>query len=176
MNRMRIVFASTLVFGLLTATSIHARAEDGKCERGGEHSGRGGGVSGEMHGQRGFLGDRSRWRQQWMQEHKKILQSLREMDRTLDQKLRAMNQAEGKDKINAMAATINELVKQRENIDKHIEQMMQRNMARLENRPGTGRFGMRHGGMGQGGMGRSEGSGHDQGSGHSDQWKAPERD
>jgi len=75
-------------------------------------------------------------RERWMAEHKKVIGALHKLDAELNKKVEAMNEAQGPEKVDAMAATINELVKQRETIDKHIERMAQMAMARMERRQG----------------------------------------
>ncbi len=108
-------------------------------------------------------------RQRWMREHQKVLQELKKMDAELDKKAAAMNQAQGDEKVAAMQAAINELIKQRETIDRHIERLAERGYARMQARQERmGRPGSAQGGMsaedeegsagassGQGGMGNS---------------------
>ncbi len=50
---------------------------------------------------------------EWQAKHEKMAAEMKAMDARLDEKLAAMNAAQGDQKIEAMAAVINELVSQR---------------------------------------------------------------
>ncbi len=91
-------------------------------------------------------------RQRFRQEHKKVIDALHKMDAELNKKVQAMNEAQGPDKVDAMAAAINELVRQREVMDRHVERLAQMGMARMERRQGMTMGGQGMGGMGEGGM------------------------
>ena len=58
-------------------------------------------------------GTESKMDQDWQAKHDKMVAEMKAMDTRLEEKLAAMNAAEGDQKIEAMAAVINELVAQR---------------------------------------------------------------
>ena len=58
-------------------------------------------------------GTESKMDQDWQAKHEKMVAEMKAMDTRLQEKLAAMNAAKGDQKIEAMAAVINELVSQR---------------------------------------------------------------
>ena len=58
-------------------------------------------------------GPESKMDKDWQAKHDKMVAEMKAMDTRLDEKLAAMNAAKGDQKIEAMAAVINELVSQR---------------------------------------------------------------
>ncbi len=96
------------------------------------------GMQGMMHG--GMMGSMAEHHEQangphqWamMRQHRReMLAKLRSMESNLDQKLDAMNEATGREKLADMAAVLNELVHQRDEIINHITHMM----GRMERHP-----------------------------------------
>jgi hypothetical protein len=58
-------------------------------------------------------GTESKMDQDWQAKHEKMVAEMKAMDTRLEEKLAAMNAAKGDQKVEAMAAVINELVSQR---------------------------------------------------------------
>jgi len=84
-----------------------------------------------------------------MANREKILAKLRKMEATLDQKVDQMNEAQGREKLQAMANVIDELVKQRDQVFNHIENILSRRQpARRPGMMGGSEYGM--GGFGHG--------------------------
>jgi hypothetical protein len=61
----------------------------------------------------------------WQAKHEKMMAEMKAMDSSLDEKLVAMNAAKGDQKVEAMAAVINELVSQRKEIRANFGPMHQ---------------------------------------------------
>lgn len=74
--------------------------------------------------------------EQMMAEHQKMMQEMQNMDAELDRKVAVMNKAQGNAKVEAMAAVINELVKER--------QMMRQRMTTMQEHMGSHMPGMMH--------------------------------
>jgi hypothetical protein len=60
---------------------------------------------------------------EWQAKHEKMVAEMNAMDTRLDEKLAAMNAAKGDQKIEAMAAVINELVSQRKAMEESFNPM-----------------------------------------------------
>ncbi len=93
------------------------------------------------------------WRKEMMQERQKTLAELKALDATLDKDVARMNQAQGSAKTDAMAAVINDLVKEHNVIRDRMTEMHQRMMSHMQQRQQT------MGGAEQSGGGSSSGSG-----------------
>lgn len=90
-----------------------------------------------------------------MARHERIIPQLKKMEARLDKKVARMNEATGKEKIQAMSSAVNELVKQRDQLFNHIANARAGMMSHMrEHRPqmrgamGGSKYGM--GGSGYG--------------------------
>ena len=68
-------------------------------------------------------GPESKMDKDWQAKHEKMLAEMKAMDTRLDEKLAAMNAAKGDQKLEAMAAVINELVSQRKEMRENFGPM-----------------------------------------------------
>jgi NADH dehydrogenase/NADH:ubiquinone oxidoreductase subunit G len=75
-------------------------------------------------------------------KHQQMMEEMKKMNETLQQKVDAMNAATGEQKVNAMADVINELVKERKAMYEHMAEM-HKNMG---NHMMMGHMGGMHGG------------------------------
>jgi hypothetical protein len=114
------------ITGLLGATILFAQP--------GPHS-RGGGQADQYGG--GMNTNRMERRKEMMAEHQKMMAEMKRMDAELDQKVAEMNQAQGSAKLDAMAAAINDLVKERKLMHEHMAQMLGRRMSHMHPGPGA---------------------------------------
>lgn len=67
-----------------------------------------------------------------MAEHQKMMSELKARDAELKEKVEAMNEAEGQEKVNAMSEVINELVEERQQMRDHMATMRQRMMSHMQ--------------------------------------------
>lgn len=73
-------------------------------------------------------------REQMRQRMQKMQQETKQMDQRLADKVAAMNKAQGQEKIDAMAAVIDELVQQRQTMDAQRTDMMDRMLEHMQAR------------------------------------------
>ncbi len=74
------------------------------------------------------------WRKTMREEHQKTMAELKSMDATLDKDVARMNQAQGSAKTDAMAAVINDLVKEHDLIRDRMAAMHQQMSSRRQHR------------------------------------------
>ena len=113
------VLAAALAAGLTTTAVVaqQSQAQPGTQEK----AGRKGMMSGNM-------ADRCK---QMMSMHSQMMADLKAMEATLDQKVAAMNAAQGTAKVDAMAAVINEMAAQRKQMVAKMSGMQSRMMAHM---------------------------------------------
>jgi hypothetical protein len=71
-------------------------------------------------------GNMAQHHQEMMAEHQKMMSEMKAMDTDLDRKLAQMNEAQGNARIDAMAAVINDLVKERQRMRQRMNAMQER--------------------------------------------------
>ncbi len=93
-------------------------------------------------------------KQDWREQHRKFQEEVNSMNQRLDQKIAAMNSAQGDQKISAMSDVLNELVTQRHEFQRMFSSMHGKRMAhRMERHKGSANLGYPgYSGCGEGSM------------------------
>jgi hypothetical protein len=136
----RLILALSLILSLLLLPlSVFAQGKSTTAAPGSTHSGR-------MQGS-GMSGDKGTGCQDMKAMHEKMSSKMSDMDKRLDEKLSAMNEASGDKKMSAMSDVINEMAAQRKEMREEFRDMhaARMNCMKMEKHARWHSPGMKHG-------------------------------